>query len=500
MKTTFTYKKNPATLLCDFYKISHRKQYPLKTEVVYSTWTPRKSLKEGIDSVVAFGAQLFVKKWLMAYFDENFFNRQKKEIVEEYTRIIKYALGDPEPDTTHIEALHELGYLPIRIRAVKEGTIIPIRVPMLTIENTDSRFFWLPNYLETMMSAELWMPTTAATIAFQYRKIFEKYAEKTSTDKEAIKFQGHDFHMRGAVGIEASPLAGMGHLLSFAGTDTIPAIWAMEQFYNADVTKEMVGASIPATEHSVQCANADDNQDELETFKRFATEVYPTGIFSIVSDTYDFWDNIGRVLPELKDIIMSRDGKVVIRPDSGIPEDILCGDSNADNELARKGLIQCLWEIFGGTVNEKGYKVLDPHIGAIYGDAITTVRAETICARLEEKGFASTNVVLGIGSFTYQFNTRDTFGFAMKATDVFVDGQEKAIFKDPKTDSGTKKSQKGRVIVRHSPTGLEFVDGLNKLQQEALDYQDLLEDVFVDGKLVRDESLKDIRERLTFQI
>lgn len=484
----------PATLLCDFYKVSHKDQYPEGTEYIYSTWTPRRSLVEGIEEVVAFGFQSFIKKYLIGYFNENFFGRSKEDVVAEYKRVIKFTLGIPEVDASHIEALHDLGYLPIKIKAVKEGTLVPLRVPMLTIENTHKDFFWLTNYLETLLSAELWMPTTSATIAFQYRKILTAYAKRTVGHAEDVPFQGHDFSMRGMASLEAAAASGAGHLLSFTGTDTIPAILYHEAYYNADIENELVGASIPATEHSVMCASG---QDEYSSFKRLITEVYPAGFVSIVSDTWDFWSVIGNVIPSLKEEIMNRDGRLVIRPDSGDPVLILCGDENAKEELVRKGLIESLWDIFGGTVSEQGYKVLDPHIGAIYGDAITLERAEEICARLEAKGFASTNVVLGMGSFSYQYRTRDSFGFAVKATYSVVDGVEKMIFKDPKTDNGTKKSQKGLVAVTEDEDGnISYFDNMVALDYLHIEDEDLLEVVFEDGTLVRNEFLSDIRARV----
>ncbi|WJJ55325.1 hypothetical protein QB910_000081 [Dabrowskivirus KKP3916] len=483
----------PATLLCDFYKVSHKAQYPVGTEYVYSTWTPRKSLVDGVDRVVAFGFQGFIKKYLIEYFNENFFNRDLDDVVAEYVRVICHSLGVENPDASHIVALHNLGYLPISIKAVKEGTAVPIRVPMLTIVNTHPDFFWLTNYLETLMSAELWMPSTSATIAQEYRKILDRYAELTGGDKAAVPFQGHDFSMRGMAGLEAAQLSGAGHLLSFTGTDTIPALLYLEKYYCADIEKELVGSSIPATEHSVMCAHG---QDEQESYRYLIQDVYPSGLVSIVSDTWDLWNVLNVVIRNLKDVIMGRDGKVVIRPDSGDPVKIICGDPDSDNELERKGVIEILWDIFGGTINSKGYKVLDQHIGAIYGDAITLERCEEICRRLMEKGFASTNMVFGIGSFSYQYRTRDTFGFALKSTHVVVNGEQKNIFKDPKTDSGMKKSQTGRVIVVKEGDELVYVDGLNIERQEAYSYADVLEDVFCNGFLLREQNLSEIRSIL----
>lgn len=557
----------PATLMCDFYKVSHREQYPAGTEVVYSTWTPRSNKHyPEVNEVVCFGIQGFIIKYLIRYFDVHFFYRDKESVIDEYERYIKYALGVENPDSSHIAELHDLGYLPIEIKALPEGTRVPMRVPMMTVRNTDKRFFWLTNYLETLISTECWLPSTSATIADRYKAILTKYAIETTGSDDFVPFQGHDFSMRGMGGLDSAMLSGAGHLLSFVGTDTIPAIAYLEEHYGADIEKELVGCSIPATEHSVMCAGGVDN--EFETYERLITEVYPSGMLSIVSDTWDLWKCISDIIVPLKDKIMARDGKIVIRPDSGDPVKIICGtdsdilyinnsddffdlfDNIAETEIITihvngkyykvdgervadfesdygrhqfalsidyenidnmiyctqmleeifphkgpesKGVVELLWEIFGGTVTEQGYKVLDEHIGVIYGDSITPERCEEICRRLAEKGFASTNMVYGIGSYTYQYNTRDTFGFAMKSTAVVVDGKERHIFKDPITDDGTKKSNTGAVAVQYAGDKFVCVDSLSIDHYE----NDCMEVVFTDGKLVKTESLATIRERLS---
>lgn len=489
-----------STLLCDFYKTSHRVQYPEGTESVYSTFTPRSNKHFPVtDEVVVFGIQGFIKKYLVDYFNEHFFGKDKAEVVNEYSRLIKYTLGIETPDTAHIEELHNFGYIPLEVKALKEGTLAPIKTPVLTIENTDSRFFWVTNYIETLISAEIWQPMTSATVSKEYRKLLDKYAIDTTGSTEGVDFSAHDFSFRGMAGLEAAAKSGAGHLLSFTGTDTIPAISYLEAYYNADVEKELVGASINATEHSVMCANtlADGDRDEYEAFKHIITEVYPAGFVSVVSDSYDFWKVVGETLPRLKEDIVSRDGRVVIRPDSGCPVKILVGDKDSSNELARKGLIECLYDIFGGIVNEQGYKVLDTHIGAIYGDSITLQRAEQIVQGLKDKGFASTNVVLGVGSYSFQYHTRDSFGFAMKATHTTVNGEERMLFKDPKTDDGTKRSQRGRVAVFENAVGsIEFVDNLHSEEESNLEKINLLETVFKDGQLVRNQTLSEIRSVL----
>jgi nicotinamide phosphoribosyltransferase len=485
--------KLSALLLADFYKLAHRAQYPAGTTKVYSTWTPRASRIKGVDAVVAFGFQAFIKNYLIEFFNENFFMKDRAEVIEEYRRVVKNTLGPDAADAGHIIALHELGYLPLSIKAVPEGTLVPIRTPMLTIENTHPQFYWLTNYIETLASAEMWQPATSATIAHAYKNLLNRYADETGGDKGFVQFQGHDFSMRGMGGLYAAMASGAGHLLSFVGTDTIPAITYAEAHYGADVTKELVGCSVPATEHSVMCAHG---QDEFTAYKKLITEVHPTGIVSIVSDTWDFWNVIASVITPLKDTILAREGKVVIRPDSGDPVKILVGDIDATNDLAKKGLIESLWDIFGGTVNEKGYKVLDSHIGAIYGDAITLERCEQICAGLKLKGFASTNVVYGIGSYTYQYNTRDTFGFALKSTLCVINGDEKQIFKNPKTDDGTKKSQKGAVAVVVENGALTYKDGL--FLTDTVD-GNLLTEVYRDGKLLVEHTFSEIRNRLASQ-
>jgi nicotinamide phosphoribosyltransferase len=476
-------------LLCDFYKVSHRAMYPEGTEIVYSTWTPRASRIKDITHVVNFGTQAFIKTWLIDYFNDNFFRQPKHQIISDYKRILKNTLGIENPETKHIEDLHDLGYLPLSIKALPEGALVPIRVPTMTIQNTNPKFFWLTNYIETLASCDLWQPTTSATLAHEYRKILDRFALETVGNTDFVQFQGHDFSMRGMSSLESAVSSGMGHLLSFAGTDTIPAIQGAELFYGANVEKELVGTSIPATEHSIQCAYGDDTK----YFDKMLTEVHPSGFVSIVSDGYDFWNVIGSVVPSLKEKIKSRNGRVVIRPDSGDPVLIVCGDPNGKTELERKGAVEALWDIFGGTVTDRGYKVLDTHIGLIYGDAITLRRCKEICERLQQKGFASINCVYGIGSYTYQYNTRDTFGFALKSTLCVINGDEKQIFKDPKTDDGIKKSQKGRVCVFRNNDEYIFIDGYGLTSSVQTDQ---LTEVFRDGKLLVEQTFAEIRERL----
>jgi nicotinamide phosphoribosyltransferase len=476
-------------LTTDFYKIGHPFQYPNGTQFVYANYTPRKSRLEGVSHMVFFGLQYFIKSCLLHAFNEHFFKRKKEDVLAEYKRRVVTALGSHLPSYAHIEALHDLGFLPIKIKALPEGSVVPMRVPCLTIVNTRPEFYWLTNFLETWMSAVIWQPCTSATIAYEYRKLLNGYADETGLSRAFVQWQGHDFSFRGMSSVESAVTSGMGHLLSFTGTDTIPAIAALEHYYNADAERELIGGSVAATEHSVMCAGGDCN--ELETFRRLITEVYPTGIVSIVSDTWDLWKVLTHHMRVLFNDIVKRDGKVVIRPDSGDPVDILCGTDSGDTVEERKGVVELLWDVFGGTINDKGYKVLDSHVGAIYGDSITRDRARQICERLKAKGFAS-QVVLGIGSYTYQYNTRDTFGTAIKATNVVINEESIAIYKDPATDDGMKKSAKGFLQVVRGENGFELKDNVSFI----LEGQGELRTVFNDGVLMVDDSLAAIRNRL----
>lgn len=482
-------KTNPF-LLTDYYKVGHVFQYPYKTELVYSNLTPRKSRINGVGEMVFFGLQYFMKEYLISYFNENFFQQPKEKVMTEYKRRIVTSLGAHLPSYEHISALHDLGYLPVEIKALPEGSKVPMRVPCLTIVNTKAEFYWLTNFLETLLSAVIWQPCTSATIAYTYRKLLNKYAEETGMPIDFVQWQGHDFSFRGMSSLETAVLSGMGHLLSFTGTDTIPAIDALEQYYNANADAELIGGSVAATEHSVMCSGSKDG--ELETFRRLIAEVYPSGIVSIVSDTWDLWKVCTEYLPALKETVLSRDGKVVIRPDSGDPVKIICGDPDGETEAERKGVVELLWDVFGGTITEKGFKLLDAHIGAIYGDSINIDRATRICEGLKAKGFA-TQVVFGIGSYTYQYNTRDTFGTAMKATYVVIDGEGQEIYKDPVTDDGTKRSATGLLNVKKENGRFVLYDKVTWEEENESE----LKTVFKDGKLVKEFSLTEIRALLS---
>lgn len=565
----------------DSYKLSHKGFMEPKTEIIYSNLTARshkhfKALKSYDGKVVFFGLQHFVKEYLIEEWNAKFFSQPKEKVIGKFKRLVDAYLGEGSVPMTHFEELHDLGYLPIRIKALPEGSRVDIKVPVLTIVNTNKKFAWLTNYLETVMSASLWKPMTTATIVAEYRKLINEYALKTTGSLDFTIFQAHDFSFRGMSGRHDAAINGAAFLLSSCGTDTIPAIELLEDYYNADVTKEFIATSVPASEHSIQCAGT-AVRGEFESFKKWITEDYPTGIVSLVSDGFDYWKVLTDYIPRLKEDILARPtnaiglSKVVIRPDSGNPVDIIAGEVFSDltkkckdfetfkvwaeeriveevrddtphgeqgdwspskifkfqdkyyqvcveiewnrydkqyyfidgsritsiEEIQltpeQKGSIEILWDIFGGTTTEQGYKVLDSHIGLIYGDSITLEVAQEVFKRLEAKGFASTNVVFGVGSYTMNYNTRDTFGMAVKATYTEVDGKGYELFKDPVTDSGMKKSAKGLLKVTKDEQGNFILHDQQNWGEEA---QGELKVVFQDGVLYNETSLSEIRNRL----
>ncbi len=486
-------------LAIDGYKTSHREQYPQGTNRVYSNFTPRGnryfSSPIADDRLVFFGLQGFLQWFMVDLFNEKFFAQPEHQVVDNYQQLMDSYLGKGAVSVEHIRALHRLGYLPLEIKSLDEGSKVPMKIPVLTITNTVDEFFWLVNYLESVMSAELWKSSTNATVAHHYRQICQRWAEQTCDDGQHIDFQCHDFSFRGMSGLHDAAQSGMGHLLSFTGTDSIPSILYARQYYTP-AEDYFIAGTIPATEHSVMCMG--EEQGEIATFRRLLTELYPQGFVSVVSDTWDYWKVLTEYSRELKSEIMAREGRLVFRPDSGDPVEILCGtgadsDRHPSRTPEQKGSVEVLWDIFGGTVNARGYKVLDPHVGLIYGDSITLERANQILSRLEAKGFASSNVVFGVGSYTYQYNTRDTFGFAMKATWGEVNGVGRAIFKQPKTDSGLKKSAKGLLRVERNEAGEYYLLDQQSWEQEK---GGELKTRFLNGKLMNVEDLSVLRQRL----
>lgn len=588
--------------MVDVYKIGHADMYTEGTDFLYSNLTPRSDKyfrASGVSKMydgkmVVFGTQGSLME-IVEDWNDSFFSKQKDDVIRRYRRRVNGVIGEGKVSTARMEALHDLGYLPLEIKTIDEGARIGMKVPMLTIKNTLPEFFWLVNYLETALSDQIWQITTNATIAYEYKRILTAAALRTGAAVEGVLFQGHDFSMRGMPGYIAASRSGSGHLASFSGTDTVGAIDYIEDYYGQglDLDAYFIAGSIPATEHAVSSSNILTRAAEFQKrypemteedarlrgevafLMHYITRLNPNGFCSYVADTYDYWAVLTQILTleSVRAAILARDGRLVIRPDSGDPLTVICGsidkvyktleealDAERDahyEEAAEdcegshnigadyydtlvyiteeskyyiiktkfeynrhdkqyyyidnyssdcgepvatevqpsaemKGSIQLLWETFGGTVNAAGFKELDSHIGLIYGDSITLGRAQAITDRLEKLGFASTNVVFGIGSYTYQCNTRDTFGTAMKATGTGVNGEFFEIYKDPATGDKLKQSARGLLRV-------DLVDGDYVLTDKVTAEQEAggeLKVRFRNGEFFNVVNIDTIRQRL----
>ena len=485
------YKTNPM-LLIDFYKAVHAEMLPKNITKSVSYFTPRMSRIKRWDKVVMFGLQGFIKTYLIDYFNSEFFGKPFYQVIGEYKRIMDATLGEKAYKIDKIKDLHSLGYLPIEIHAIEEGTLVPMHVPMFSITNTHDDFAWLPQSLESLISAEMWHPMIAATVGYTYREIVNKYYDLTCDDSIAKARALGAFDFRGEECLQSAEKAGAGWCLSFLNTATVPTIPYLERNYNCDCTKEPVAFGSPSTEHSVMCSNFAVDGDEETLIRRLLTEIYPNTSFSCVCDSYDYWNVVENILPKLKKEILEHNGCLLVR-----------GDSGNCVEVVTKTVFK-LWDIFGGTVNSKGYKVLDPHVKAIYGDSITVQRCEEIYKILTENGFACSNVALGVGSFSFQCIeedgdlkpfTRDTFSSCIKATYCEIDGKPYPIFKNPK-DGGFKKSQKGCCVVHKDINGNISFDDSCTWAYATEDPENILMPVFKDSEMLKEQSLSEVRKVL----
>lgn len=577
------YNYNPL-LMIDFYKACHHSQYPKGLTKMVSYYTPRMSRLDGVDKVAMVGLQIFIKN-LKETFDKEFFNKSKEEVVADYAFVMDTTLGKGAyGGTERIEKLHDLGYIPLAFAAVPEGTRTAIGVPQIQITNTHPDFVWLVNTIETLLSCSMWHTQVSAEVGYKYRQIVDKYRELSCDDNIQTKNLLGDFSMRGQQSAESAIKSSIGWLCSFKNTATVPAIIAASRYYNSPLKKEL-GSGAISTEHSVMCSNFAVDGDEITHIKRLLTEVYPNHNFSMVSDSYDYWNLVENILPQCKEEILNHNGCLSIRGDSGDPVEVIAGKKfisvsrkeimgldlynkryvkswvwdnfgynleedievyayckelnkyykiSIECEWANErggwtdekyyyvdnykvdikeikptaeimGTVWALWQIFGGTVNSKGYKVLDPHIKAIYGDSITPQRCEEIYSRLTQQGFAINNVSLGVGSFSFmcleengQFKpyTRDTFGIAVKATYAEdKDGNPIMIYKQPK-EASWKKSQKGCCAVIDNE---HYVDELT--WKEICDpfgpYVDnKLKVVWENGKFIKEFTFDEVRSNM----
>ena len=562
--------KTPALGFTDSYKLSHDGFTPDDLTEVFSNGTPRffhyfkDKYPDFEGRFVTFGTQYMVR-YVKDLFD-GFFKQDKEREINRLKRVFTRYIG--LNDYSRFEQLHDLGYLPIEIKALPEGSIVNIGVPIFTIRNTHPDFDWLTNYLETLLSMLIWKPLTIANIAREFHKLSIRFADETCDDRSHIMFQNHDFSERGQDGPDADEAIGMAWLTHSFGTDNTPGVFASDYYYKGEECG-IIGLSVAASEHAVvtcniinnaMLANPGKNIEDIEFTdemlkageKEFLKDVlqvyYPTGIVSSVFDSYDYWAALSEILPEIKDIVMNRDGKLVVRPDSGDPIEVVCGTikildfvnhdeatpsyhkaheeghtedfyvynledkkfyvyTYADAKLKssiqiteffptpeQKGTLRVLWEIFGGTINSKGYKVLDQHIGLIYGDGINYYRAKEIFTRMKILGFASSNIVYGVGSYSLHLVSRDDLGFAIKATHCVIGGRKLPICKNPKTDT-SKKSAKGYLYVSKNDNS-DYILESDVSFEKHMSEDNLLRTIFKDNEFFNEVSIDDIRRNL----
>lgn len=451
--------QNNILLLTDSYKLSHYKQYPSGTSHIYSYFESRGGKFE---QVTFFGLQYLLKEYLAgevvtqakidqaaklyaAHFgSETLFNREGWEYILE-----KYQ-----------------GRLPIRIKAVAEGAVIPTHHVLMTVENTDPKCYWLSNFLETLL-VQLWYPCTVATTSKAVRSLILSYLEKTG-DPSLIDFKLHDFGFRGVSSVESAGIGGAAHLVNFMGTDTVTALTFIQEYYQPD---SMFGFSIPAAEHST--ITSWKQEGELDAYRNMLDQ-YPEGLVAVVSDSYDVYYACEKLWGEaLKEKILARNGTLVVRPDSGIPKDVVLK------------VIEILGEKIGYTINEKGYKVLVPQIRVIQGDGVNYESIGEILENLALNGWSADNITFGMGGALLQKVHRDTQKFAFKCSCATVDGQDRLVFKDPITDHG-KKSKKGRLKLIFKDNEYHTVN----LDEEG---EDLLVTVFENGEILKDYTFDEVK-------
>ena len=455
----------------DSYKECHWNQYPEGTEVIYSYFESRQGAD--YDETVFFGLQYLIKKYLIGVV-------VTQEKIDEARVLLSNHFGSP--DMFNLEGWEYIlkehgGKLPIKIKAVPEGTRVGVSNVLMTVENTDPKCFWLTNFLETMLS-RVWYPCTVATRSRYIRDIIEEAFETTGANPASVPFMLHDFGSRGVSSHESAGLGGMAHLVNFLGTDTIHAMQYALRYYNAN--PEVVGFSVPATEHSVMTIKG--RQGEMKVFERLLKK-YPTGILSVVSDSYDIDNFISNYASVYKDEILAREGKVVFRPDSGGPVSMVL------NVLDR------LEEVFGSIRNEAGFKNPNKKVGVIFGDGLEADTIASILRALVQNEWSTDSCIFGCGGGLLQKVNRDTQRFAFKCSAAKINGEWRDVYKDPKTgnksDQFFKASKKGRLVLVKTSVGYQT------LQRDKLPHPvgDQLEPVFINGDLVREYSLGEIRER-----
>ncbi|XP_055882778.1 nicotinamide phosphoribosyltransferase-like [Biomphalaria glabrata] len=449
-------------LITDSYKVTHHLQYPPNTTTICSYFESRGGK---FPYTVFFGLQYILKRWLVGPV-------VTKEKIKEAKDIYHLHFGQDvfnEEGWNYIVEVHK-GYLPLRIKAVPEGSVVPTRNVLFTVENTDPKCYWLTNYFETLL-VQVWYPMTVATNSRCQKEIIAKYLHETADNLNQLPFKLHDFGFRGCTSVEAAGIGGAAHLVNFQGTDTIVALTTAKKYYGC----KTAGFSIPAAEHSTITTWGPEG--EKEAFKNMLDK-FPTGLVACVSDSYNIWNACENIWgDQLKDAVVSRGdkGTLVIRPDSGEPKEIVVK------------VLNILGEKFGTTVNSKGYKMLPPYVRVIQGDGISYETLSEILEFMKENLWSADMLAFGSGGALLQRLDRDTQKCAFKCNYAIINGMEVNVFKDPITDRG-KKSKRGKLTLElHNNEYKTFEEGSGDPSK------DLLEVVFENGHLVKDYSLSSIR-------
>ncbi len=455
----------------DSYKTSHWVQYPPNTEYV-SSYIEARGSNSNFNNVLFFGLQAFIKEYLSKPITEQDINEAK---------MLLTAHGVPfnEAGWRDLNKKHN-GFLPLRIQAVPEGTVIPTGQVLCQVVNTDPEFFWLTSYIETALLRAIWYPTTVASLSYYCKQIIKQGLEKSADNLNSLPFKLHNFGARGVSSLESAALGGLAHLINFSGTDTISALIAASRWYGMDGSsdnRQMPAFSIPAAEHSTMTSwgQAHEVDAYANMLKQFGGEGH---VVAVVSDSYDLWNAIDNIWGgELKAQVETMGGTLVIRPDSGDPVKVV---REALQRLAVK---------FGTITNTKGYRVLPDYIRLIQGDGINSTSIGKIIEAILAAGFSTENITFGMGGGLLQQVNRDTLNFAMKTSAARIDGEWRDVYKDPIT-SVNKRSKKGRLaLVRHQGSYITL------REDELGEYKNLLRDVFINGELLIDDTLSTIRER-----
>jgi nicotinamide phosphoribosyltransferase len=455
------------TLQTDSYKFTHWKQYPPGTEYVYSYLESRGGM---FGQVVFFGLQYYLERYLSG-------SVVSEEEVVEAQQFVNQHLGPGMFNAEgwmHIVHQHG-GRLPVEIKAVAEGSVVTVSNVLMTIENTDPKCYWLPNYLETLL-LKVWYPITVATLSSAIRRVI-LHALERSGDPSLIDFKLHDFGYRGVSSEETAGIGAAAHLINFKGTDTVAGIRLLQKYYGS---QEMEGFSVPAAEHSTITSWGREN--EVQAYENMLTQ-FPTGIVAVVSDSYNVYEAAEKLWgEELHDKVLAREGTLVVRPDSGNPRPTVLR------------VLEILGEKFGCETNAKGYRVLNPKVRVIQGDGVNFWTIQDLLTAMNRAGWSADNISFGMGGALLQQLNRDTQKFAFKTSNVTVNGEERDVFKDP-VEGHDKMSKCGRLA-------LHFLNGVwstDRARGGEVDYYDQLQPVFRDGEVLLRHELPRIRERSTTQ-